>query len=111
MNELVQYVCEKRPLLVRLVGRERVAEVIAATVASWPGAALAACDKAGDRELGRATLSELRCHVIKEKRYGNPLLILWGISLIINLVWQWWLSRQQNREKMACWQKAMEGGS
>lgn len=109
MDELVDHVCARTPVLSRLVGRHAVAETVARTVASWPGSDMTACGP--DEEGQRVLLRRLRKKVMAEQRYGNPLLILWGISIIINLVWQWWLSRQQNRERMTMWQQAMEAGS
>lgn len=109
MNELVDYVCERRPLLAMLVGRAQVADVVASAVEYWPSEALSI--SSGDSGLERATLADLRRGIIREKRYGNPVLILWGISLIINLIWQWWLSRRENKTKMNEWRTAMEAGS
>lgn len=29
-----------------------------------------------------------------QAKYGNPMIFLWILGIVINLVWQWWLSRK-----------------
>jgi len=33
--------------------------------------------------------------------YGNPMIWLWILSVVINLIWQWWLHRHDQEEMLA----------
>lgn len=109
MDELHDYVLSRMPVLSRLMGREAVADVVRRTVVEWPCSEMAAYEHSEESQ--RLVLRRIRKKVAAEKRYGNPILILWGIGIIINLVWQWWLSRRKNQDTMREWQRAMEAGS
>lgn len=109
MDELVDHVCARMPVLARMVGRSRIGEIVQDSVAAWPSGELAAAEY--DEPVRKRLLARVREHVVREKRYGNPILIMWAISIVINLVWQWWLSRRENQEKLAVWQHALESGS
>lgn len=102
MDELVQYVCERMPIRARLLGREKVASVVEAAVRQWPGAMLVRLNESGQRTMVDGVARSLS----GEKRFGSVLL-LWSLSVIISLVWQWWLTRSANQIQMAGWQREM----
>lgn len=104
MDELVDYVCGRMPVRSRLLGREKIASVVEAAVREWPGAMLVQLDQPAQRTIVDGVCLSLE----KDKRFGS-ILLLWSLSLIISLVWQWWLTRSANQMKLADWQREMRG--
>lgn len=118
-EELCDYVRSRLPLRARLVGKERLNDLVLMAVTEWPIEPLVSCRRGSDIEekiLDGVTKSVGRTYESVhggEKAYG----FLWAfvlssvVSAIIQLVLQWWLSRAANRIKMAAWQYGMKGGS
>lgn len=109
MDELADYVASRAPIMYRLIGRDAIEETVRRAVVAWPCDEMVACERRPDRQ--RQILKRVKQEVTEGNRYGNPILILWGIGIIINLIWQWWLSRHKNQSTMREWQRAMEAGS
>jgi hypothetical protein len=104
MNELVSYVCDRMPVRSRLIGRAKIAAVVEEAVRHWPGPMLVMLNHDGQERL----LDGVRERLSQDKRFGS-ILLLWGIALIVQLVWQWWLSRSANQMQLADWQREMRG--
>lgn len=118
-DELCDFVRARLPLRARLVGKERLNDIVLMTVTEWPIEPLMSCGRGSDVEeklldgvSGRVSRTYETVHG-SDKRYG----FLWAfvlssvVSAIAQLVLQWWLSRPANRVKMAAWQYGMKGGS
>jgi len=105
MEELVDYVCARLPVRSRIVGKDRIKSVVEDVVRKWPTNEL--CRYGDGVEEQREAIDRLG----KEMRYGCPMIMLFFLSTIISLAFQWWLSRRANRLKMAGWQYALRGGS
>lgn len=118
-EELCNFVRSRLPLRARLVGKERLNDIVLMAVTEWPIEPLMACGRGGDVEeklLDGVSASVSRTYESvhgSDKRYG----FLWAfvlssvVSAIVQLVLEWWLSRPANRVKMAAWQYGMKGGS
>lgn len=118
-DDLCKYVRERLPLRARLVGKERLNDMVLMAVTEWPIQALMDC--------GRGTADEEKILDDTARRVGMTYESVRGseprygffwtfvlssvVSAIVQVVLQWWLSRAANRMKMAAWQYGMKGGS
>lgn len=114
VEELCAYVRRELPLRARLVGRERLDDMVRIAVTEWPADALLACRRGSgeeERMLDGTASSVARVYEAvrgSEERYG----FLWAfvlssvVSAIVQLILQWWLERPANRVKMVAWKKA-----
>lgn len=87
LNQLTSEVYRELPLFARLVAsRRRVDRIVRCAMMARPEnyAFLAR----GDVILRRDCVAHYRDKV------GNPLIWMWLISIVISLIWQWWLSRR-----------------
>lgn len=119
MEDLCNYVRERLPLRARLVGKERLNDIVMMTVTEWPITQLTSAVRGSAAEEkildGVAQSVAMTYESVRgsDKRYG----FFWAfvlssvISAIVQLVLQWWLSRAANRAKMAAWQYGVRGGS
>lgn len=118
-EELCEYVRSRLPLRARLVGKERLNDLVLIAVTEWPIEPLMSCARGSGSEekiLDGISASVARTYETvhgSEKKYG----FLWAfvlssvVSAIVQLVLQWWLERVSHRVKMVSWQYAMKGGS
>lgn len=116
-DELCDYVRRRLPVRTRLVGKERLNDVVLIAVTEWPIEPLMAAgrgsveeEKILDATTKRvtATYEALRG---SEETYGFfwTLILSAAISAIVQHILEWWLSRTANRVKMAGWQCAARG--
>lgn len=103
----------------RLVGKERLCDMVLMAVTEWPIQSLMDCERSSaveEKILDTITANVGRTYETvrgSEKRYG----FFWAfvlssvVSAVVQLVFEWWLSRAANRVKMAAWQYGMKGGS
>jgi hypothetical protein len=96
-DDLLQHVVESMPVRTRALGRRHIEELVRDVVWHWPVDELAGL--LGDepqrrRVIGRLTdrIARQRTHTGK-KRHGS-MLLLFALSTVISLVFQWWLSRR-----------------
>jgi len=86
LNQLTSDVYRHLPLHVRLlVSHRRVARIVRCAMMADPANYAGLADGRGI--LRRDAVAHYR------QRVGNPLIWLWLISLIVNLIWQWWLAQ------------------
>jgi hypothetical protein len=118
-KELCDYVRDRLPLRAKLVGKERICDMVLMAVTEWPIQPLMDCERSSAVE--EKILEAIAANVGRtyetvrgsEKRYG----FFWAfvlssvVSAVVQLVLEWWLSRSANRIKMAAWQYGMKGGS
>ena len=110
-EELIDYVCKRLPIRSRIAGKERVSAAVMEVVARWPHAELQLvrdADRGKPDALRRLEQDIREAH--GDDRYGSVIL-MFLLSTVISLVWQWWLSRGANRVKMVAWLYGMKGGS
>ena len=116
-DELCAYVRRRLPVRARLVGKERLNDLVLIAVTEWPIEPLMAAgrgsveeEKILDATTKRvtATYEALRG---SEQTYGFfwTLILSAAISAIVQHVLEWWLSRSANRVKLAGWQWAARG--
>lgn len=115
INELCQHVRDRLPLRARLVGRERLCDVVMMAITEWPIDDLLACGRGSAEE--EKCLDRIRSSVGRtyeavhghEKNYG----FIWSfvlsaaVSAIIQVILKWWLDKRANRMRMAIWQHSM----
>lgn len=116
-EELCEYVRTRLPLRARLVGKERLNDLVLMTVTEWPSDALFGARRGSADE--EKIVDETATRVARtyeavrggEKQYGFfwTLVLSAVVSAIVQHVLEWWLSRSANRVKMAGWQCAMKG--
>lgn len=118
-DDLCRYVRDRLPLRARLVGKERLNDMVLMAITEWPIQPLMDCVRgSGDEEkiLDETALRVGRTYESvrgSEKRYGFfwTFVLSSVVSAVVQLILQWWLSRAANRVKMAAWQYGMRGGS
>lgn len=103
----------------RLVGRERLNDIVLMAVTEWPVEPLIRSSR-GSVEEEKALQDTVRrvgrtyeaVHG-SEKTYGFfwTFVLSAAISAIVGHILEWWLSRASNRVKMAGWQCDMRGKS
>ena len=100
-SALLQHVCDGMPIRTRVLGRHKIEELLLDVVYRWPVDELSRCMGDGDQQ--QRVLDRLRDRVGRqrlprgEKRYGSVLL-LFALSTIISLAFQWWLHRRNKPE-------------
>lgn len=117
-EELVQYVRGRLPVRARLVGEERLRDMVLLTVAAWPIDALLAAgsgsaEEAASLEATREEVSRMFAALHGERRSGSILLAIILpalLSAVIQAVLKWWLEKRGRRTKMVLWQRALQGG-
>lgn len=101
-DRLVDYVWGQLGPRKHLAGRERVAELVAMSVSTFPAEALGQCNN--DRDLQTvtdATASSLRRR-LRQREYG----VFWTLiltslaSAVIQVLVKWWLENRLNRVMM-----------
>lgn len=118
-EELCLYVRSRLPVRARLVGRERLNDLVLIAVTEWPIEPLMSASRGSSEEEKlldattkrvTATYEALRG---SEQNYGFfwTLILSAAISAIVQHVLEWWLSRSANRVKLAGWQCAARGES
>ena len=116
-DDLFRYVLDRLPVRARLVGKDRLKDMVALAVAEWPIQPLMDCERgsASEQKILDYTAQRVGFSATRnqEKQYGFIwTLILSGVlSAMVQAILRWWLSRPSNRVKMAAWQYGMRGGS
>ena len=116
-EELCRYVRSRLPVRARLVGRERLNDLVLIAVTEWPIEPLMSASRGSAQEEKildattkrvTATYEALRG---AEQNYGFfwTLILSAAISAIVQHIFEWWLSRSANRVKLAGWQCAARG--
>lgn len=117
VEELCEYVRRRLPVRARLVGKERLDDLVLMAVTEWPTDWLMQCERGSAEEekvLAATTERVGRTYEAVrggEKRYG----FFWAfvlsavVSAVVQYVLEWWLHRSANRVKMAAWQYEMRG--
>ena len=105
MDELVTYVWRRMPIRSAMLGRQAVSAAVESAVREWPVEAL--CGATGDAEDYSEQLAPVRAAIANDKRCGSVLL-LFAISTIISLVFQWWLHNRHSKQKVAQWKLEMK---
>jgi hypothetical protein len=117
-EELCEYVRSRVPLRVRLVGRERLQDLVLIAVTEWPIEPLMGTERgsAVEEKVLEATAKRVSATYEalhgSEKTYGFiwAFILSAAISAIVQYILEWWLHRPANRVKLAGWQCAMRGG-
>lgn len=99
------------PLRVRLLGEERLKEIVAIAIEEWPTDTQLATGDGDHKEAVWKSLEEQvkQSFLYKqdpEKKYGFAILTIIlaaAISTIVQQMILWWLHRPKNRELMAQW--------
>ena len=116
-EELCDHVRRRLPVRARLVGKERLNDLVLIAVTEWPIEPLMAASRGSVEEEKildattkrvTATYEALRG---SEQTYGFfwTLILSAAVSAIVQHILEWWLSRSANRVKLAGWQWAARG--
>lgn len=115
----MQHVRARLPVRSRLVGEERLRDLVLLTVAAWPIDALLAGDSWRD-DRKKAILEDTQAEVSRmyaalhgESRSGSVILAIVLpalMSAVIQVILKWWLEKRNRRTKMAVWQHTLKGG-
>ena len=109
---LFNYVKARLPIRSRLMGDQRLAELVALSVAAFPAEAMRGTD-GDEREVSAlCSLIELRVgrNASQPERGDYGFVGLWSIlmytvlSTVIRLVVEWWWKSHTNRALMQAWQ-------
>lgn len=116
-SELVEYVKFRMPLRARVLGEEKLQDIVLITVAAWPIDGLVASQRGSSEE--RAAIARARDEVARtfaalhgEPRSSSVLLAILLpaiLSAVIQVVLRWWLEKRSRRLKMAVWQIELRG--
>jgi len=117
-SELVSYVRARLPIRARLVGEEKLRDLVLITIAAWPIDELLAAEGGSDAEAmqlekTRAEVSRMYAALHGEPKSGSILLAIVLpalLSAVIQVVLKWWLEKRSRRTKMAVWQHLLKGG-
>ncbi len=118
-DELVQHVRSRLPFRARLVGEERIRDMVLLAVAAWPIDDLLSGDSWKDDrkqailDATQADVSRMYAALHGEARSGSVLLAIILpalLSAVIQVILKWWLEKRNRRTKMALWQHALKGG-
>ena len=118
VEELCDYVRSRLPLRSRLVGRERINDLVMIAVTEWPSDWLMQCGRSSPEE--EKAVADTAARVSRtyeavrgeEPQYG----FFWAfvlsavVSAIVQHILEWWLMRSAHRVKMAGWQEEMRSG-
>jgi hypothetical protein len=62
----------------------------------WMRCALACWVEPWDNEADWLANWKRRARYCYEERVGNPMVWLWLLGIVVNLIWQWWLHHRDN---------------
>jgi hypothetical protein len=117
-SELVEYVRSRLPIRARLLGEERLQDLVMLTVAAWPIDGLLAADAGSSEEIVQLELTKIEVSRMYAALHGDPksgsillaIVLPAMLSALIQVVLKWWLEKRSRRTKMAIWQHLMKGG-
>jgi hypothetical protein len=117
MDELCNYVRERLPLRARLVGKDRLDDIVRIAVTEWPIVPLMECGRGSAEEellLDRLRVSVSRTYELvrgSEPRYGFfwAFVLSAAVSAVIQVILRWWIEKRANRCKIAAWQYSVKG--
>ena len=118
-DELCDYVRRRLPVRARLVGKERLNDLVLMAVTEWPSDWLMQCGRGSveeEKAIGDTAGRVSRTYEAvrgAEPQYGFlwALVLSAAISAIVQHILEWWLSRPANRVKMAGWQEEMRSST
>lgn len=111
-EELCAHVRKQLPLRARLIGKERLNDLVLIAVQEWPSEQLLSGSTYHELALEDARKTVARTYEAlhgADKRYG----ILWEfvvsavISAILQHIFEWWWERSVNRVRLVAWQQSM----
>lgn len=97
-DDICQYVCDRMPIRTRCMGRGNINALVRALAYRWPVRELTSCLGRDDGQ--RRVLRRLAERTASEKKYGSVLL-LFALSTIISLIFQWWLHHRHTAKSLA----------
>jgi hypothetical protein len=116
-DELCDHVRRRLPVRARLVGKERLNDLVLIAVTEWPIEPLLAAGRGSVEEEKILDATTKRVTATYEALRGGEqtygffwtLILSAAISAIVQHILEWWLSRAANRVKLAGWQWAARG--
>jgi hypothetical protein len=115
IEELCDIVRRDLPLRARLVGRERLDDIVRMAVQEWP------CDRLYSASLWDKEMENLRGSVSRtyeavhggDRRYGFLWQFVIGavISAILERILEWWAQSIVHREQVIAWSRSQKGRS
>lgn len=110
-EELKDYVFRRMPIRTRMLGRERLAEIVDLAVARWPSDGLRACARGSsqEEELLQGVIHGVGQQCSARSGAGQTYGFVWMflmsavISAVVQAVLRWWLEREANRQAIALW--------
>lgn len=113
-SELIEYVRGRLPVRSRLVGRERLRDLVLMAVAEWPIDQVLDAIKRNEDDRPALARTEASVRRTFEAVHGSGVLLALIlpalVSAIVQLVLRWWLERQDRRWQLASWQYELKGG-
>lgn len=116
-SELVSYVRARLPIRSRLLGEERIRDLVLVTIAAWPIDGLMATERGSVAE--KAQLESTKAEVLRmyaalhgDSKSGSILLAIVLpalLSAVIQVMLKWWLEKRSRRTKMVVWQYLLRG--
>lgn len=116
-QELCDYVRERLPMRARLVGKERLNDLVLIAITEWPASVLLNADRGSAVEEKELDATAKRVAATYEALHGSEKTygFVWAfilsavVSAIVQHILEWWLSRSANRTKLTGWQYQMRG--
>jgi hypothetical protein len=112
-DTLREYVFRRMPIRARVLGRERLGEIVDLAVARWPAYELLSCGRGSsqEEEVLQSLMQEVsvRCSATaaKQQTYGFVWMFLMSavVSAVVQAVLRWWLESSANRAMLRVWQQ------
>lgn len=116
-TELVGYVRSRIPVRARMLGQEKLQDIVLMAVAAWPIDRLLEVERKSGEEaaiLGETSreIERTFCALYGDRRSGSILLAILlpaVLSAVIQVILKWWLEKRSRRMKMAIWQYDLKG--
>ena len=111
MDALAEYVRRRMPIKARMLGPDRLREIVELCVARWPAAELLACRRgsAQEQDILQSLSHQVGVRYQAARQGDNAYGFVWVfllsavLSAVVQAMLRWWLEKDGNRRAMAAW--------
>ncbi len=111
MDDLIEYVRRRLPIKARMIGQDRLREIVEQYVSQWPADALLACRRgsAQEQDILQALSHQVGLRHQDAAQGARTYGFVWGLllsavlSAVVQTLLRWWLDKEGNRVAMAAW--------